>query len=178
MINMGMRLEQGVQEGRLARENDSSSGARKFVDSFPKKTEQEVGLVAQGRSKGGNYQQHIAAVTTVVNSRHQPQQQALQQFNNQNHIPRAPQFDPIPITYAELLPVLIDKNLVRTRTPPAVPATLPRWYRSYHFCAFHEGAPGHDIERCYALKAEVQKLIRANILSFKDQNPNETRGIS
>jgi hypothetical protein len=134
--------------------------------------------VAQGRPKGGNYQQHIAAVTTAVNSGHQPQQQALQQFNNQNHIPRAPQFDPIPITYAELLPVLIDKNLVRTRTPPAVPATLPRWYRSYHFCAFHEGAPGHDIERCYALKAEVQKLIRANILSFKDQNPNETRGIS
>jgi hypothetical protein len=179
MVNMGMRLEEGVREGRLARKSDPSSGARKFGSSFPEKNEQEVGMVAQGRPIGGNYQQqHIAAITPAASSEYQPQQQAPQQFNNQNHIQRAPQFDPIPMLYAELLPVLIDNNLVQTRAPPPVPATLPRWYRSDHFCAFHQGAPGHDIERCYALKAEVQKLTRANILSFKDHKPNETRGIS
>jgi hypothetical protein len=172
MVGMGMRLEEGVREGRLVNENAPTNSAKKFGNNFLKKKEPEVGLVAQGRPKGGNYQQHhVAAVTPTTNSEYQPQHRALQQFNNQNHTQKAPQFDPIPMPYAELLPALIDKNLVRTRTPPPVPATLPRWYRSDHFCAFHQGAPGHDIERCYALKAEVQKLIRANILSFKESEP-------
>jgi hypothetical protein len=56
MVNMGMRLEEGVREGRLARESDSSSGARKFCGSFPKKKGQEVGLVTQGMPRRGNYQ--------------------------------------------------------------------------------------------------------------------------
>ncbi|KAK2352120.1 hypothetical protein QL285_096825 [Trifolium repens] len=172
MVGMGMRLEEGVREGRLVNENAPTNSAKKFGNNFLKKKEPEVGLVAQGRPKGGNYQQHhVAAVTPKTNSEYQPQHQALRQFNNQNHTQKAPQFDPIPMPYAELLPALIDKNLVRTRTPPPVPATLPRWYRSDHFCAFHQGAPDHDIERCYALKAEVQKLIRANILSFKESEP-------
>ncbi|GAU21751.1 hypothetical protein TSUD_328760 [Trifolium subterraneum] len=33
-------------------------------------------------------------------------------------------------------------------------------------------APGHDVECCYALKKAVQDLIRNNVLSFKDENPN------
>jgi hypothetical protein len=76
------------------------------------------------------------------------------------------------MTYAELLPALIEKNLVQTRTPPPLPEKLPWWHRADHFCAFHQGAPGHDIEQCWALKYEVQKLIKANTLSFKDMNPN------
>ncbi|KAK2382525.1 hypothetical protein QL285_070055 [Trifolium repens] len=102
----------------------------------------------------------------------QPRQQAPQPFNQQKRVKRTPQFDPIPMTYSELLPTLLEKNLVQVRAPPRVPATLPRWYRSDHFCAFHQGAPGHDIERCFALKAEVQRLVGENILSFKHQGPN------
>jgi hypothetical protein len=74
--------------------------------------------------------------------------------------------------YAELLPALLEKNLVQTRAPPRIPEILPSWYRSDRSCAFHQGAPGHDIEHCYALKAEVQRLIQTNVLSFKDLNPN------
>jgi hypothetical protein len=101
----------------------------------------------------------------------QPRQQAPPQAGNQNRSQRT-QFDPIPITYAELLPALIKKNLVQTRAPPLVPKKLPGWFRSDLSCAFHQGAPGHVIEHCCALKAEVQKLTRANILSFKDSNLN------
>jgi hypothetical protein len=159
MLNMGMRLEEGVREGRLVKESGSSNiHTRKFEGSFPKNKEQEVDMATQEKPKKGNYRQHhVAAVIPAV--------------NNQSRSQR-PQFDPIPMSYAELLPTLIEKNLVQTRAPPKVPATLPRWYRSDHFCAFHQGAPGHDIERCFALKAEVQRLIKDNILSFKDQNPN------
>ncbi|GAU50278.1 hypothetical protein TSUD_409140 [Trifolium subterraneum] len=59
-----------------------------------------------------------------------------------------------------------------TRPPPPVPVVLPTWYRSDLTCAFHQGAPGHDVERCYALKKAVQELIRNKVLSFKDENPN------
>jgi hypothetical protein len=160
MVNMGMRLEEGVREGRLVRESGLSNiHTRKLEGSFSKKKEQAVDMMTQGKPRKDNYRQpHVAAVTPAV--------------NNQNLTQRTSQFDPIPMSYTELFPVLIEKNLVQTRAPPKVPATLPRWYRSDHFCAFHQGAPGHDIERCFALKAEVQKLIKDNILSFKDQNPN------
>jgi hypothetical protein len=39
MVNMGMRLEEGVREGRLVKDSGSSSGTRKFEGSFPKKKE-------------------------------------------------------------------------------------------------------------------------------------------
>jgi hypothetical protein len=77
------------------------------------------------------------------------------------------QFDPIPMTYAELLPILLMKNLVKTRKPPRVPNELPAGYQPDLSCAFHQGAPGHDIEHCLSLKIEVQKLIEANMLLFE-----------
>ncbi|GAU10494.1 hypothetical protein TSUD_421910 [Trifolium subterraneum] len=74
--------------------------------------------------------------------------------------------------YADLLPALLAKNFVQTRPPPPAPAVLPTWYRSDLTCAFDQGAPGHDVERCYAFKKAVQELIRNKVLSFKDENPN------
>ncbi|KAK2448950.1 hypothetical protein QL285_008189 [Trifolium repens] len=79
MVNMGMRLEEGVREGRLAKESGSSCGTRKFGTSFPKKKEQEVSMVAQGRPRRNYYQQqqHVTTLTPVVgavqNPGHQPQ---------------------------------------------------------------------------------------------------------
>ncbi|WJX57044.1 hypothetical protein P8452_42642 [Trifolium repens] len=159
MVNMGMRLEEGVREGRLVKESGSSNiHTRKFEGSFPKNKEQEVDMATQEKPKKGNYRQHhVAAVIPAV--------------NNQSRSQR-PQFDPIPMSYAELLPTLIEKNLVQTRAPPPVPAKLPWWYKPDLSCVFHQGASGHDVERCLVLKSEVQRLIKDNILSFKDQNPN------
>jgi hypothetical protein len=80
MVNMGMRLEEGVREGRLARESGPSGNMKKFGNDFPKKKEQEVGMVAQGRPRRNNYQQqqqHVAAVTpatsVIENPGYQPQ---------------------------------------------------------------------------------------------------------
>ncbi|KAK2427997.1 hypothetical protein QL285_026540 [Trifolium repens] len=75
MVNMGMRLEEGVREGRLAKESGSSSGTRKFGTGFPKKKEQEAGMVAQGRPRRNNYQQqqqHVATLTPVVGAIQSP----------------------------------------------------------------------------------------------------------
>ncbi|XP_050888718.1 uncharacterized protein LOC127093862 [Lathyrus oleraceus] len=54
--------------------------------------------------------------------------------------------------------------------PP--PDRLPPWYNPNAHCPFHEGAPGHDLEGCYALKHRVRELIESKILSFKDMGPN------
>ncbi|KAL5131809.1 hypothetical protein HKD37_12G034614 [Glycine soja] len=110
---------------------------------------------------------------------HQPQYPQKQQ--NRPQTPQQPYhsqnrqkttFDPILMKYADLLPALLAKNLVQVRAPPRTPDVLPPWFRHDLTCAFHQGAPGHDVENCYILKNEVQKLVRANLLSFKDQNPN------
>ncbi len=130
-------------------------------------------MVAQGghHSRNSAYQ-HVAAIALpppYPQSHHLP---SPQQSFNHNRTQKNPPFDPIPMKYADLLPALLAKNFVQTRPPPPVPAVLPPWYRSDLTCAFHQGAPGHDVERCYPLKKAVQDLVRNKVLSFKNENPN------
>ena len=58
--------------------------------------------------------------------------------------------------------------MVQTRARPVVPEKLPRGYKADASYAFHQNAPGHDLEDYFALKVEVQRLVRSGILSFKD----------
>ena len=97
--------------------------------------------------------------------------QSLRQQQPRLQAPRT-QFEPIPMKYAELLPLLLERNLVWTKAPLPVPGNSPVGNKAGFSCAFHQGAPGHDEEHCFALKKAVHKLIQANILSFKDLNPN------
>jgi len=98
-----------------------------------------------------------------------PQQQAPQQLDARNHAPGMP-VDPILMRYMDLLPKLLEKKLVQTRVPPLVPEKLPTGYKADLTCAFHQGALGHDIEHCFALKKMVQKLIETGLLPFEDLN--------
>src|SRR6266487_4459232 len=173
MVNMGMRLEEGVRQGRLTREKVLTNTAKRYGNNFSEKKEFEVGMVAQGGHHSRNpVYQHVAAIALppqYPQSHHLP---SSQQSFNHNRAHKSPPFDPIPMKYADLLPALLAKNFVQTRPPPPAPAVLPTWYRSDLTCAFHQGAPGHDVERCYAFKKAVQELIHNKALSFKDENPN------
>ncbi|XP_039686840.1 uncharacterized protein [Medicago truncatula] len=100
----------------------------------------------------------------------QPQQSRPRAQQQQPH-PQRNQFPPIPMTYEALLPSLLVRGLVQTLPPPRVQNPLPPWFRADRNCAFHQGAPGHDIEHCYPLKEAVQKLIHNKDLSFTDPNP-------
>ncbi|GAU10369.1 hypothetical protein TSUD_420520, partial [Trifolium subterraneum] len=190
LVNIGVRLEEGVRQGRLVKESVPTNTVKKFGNNFQRKKEQEVSMVAHGRpqQRYAGYQ-HVATVSQSPGYRPQfqqkPQQQYQQpyqqqyqqqispQYAQQNRAQRPPpQYDPIPMKYAELLPALLEKKLIQIRAPPRVPEILPGWYRADLSCAFHQGAPGHDTEHCFILKSEVQRLIRANVLSFKDVNPN------
>ncbi|XP_050877528.1 uncharacterized protein LOC127081300 [Lathyrus oleraceus] len=76
------------------------------------------------------------------------------------------------MSYTELYPSLLQKGLVVPRPMGPPPDHLPPWYNPNAHCPFHEGAPGHDLEGCYALKHRVRELIESKILSFKDMGPN------
>ncbi|XP_050888564.1 uncharacterized protein LOC127093674 [Lathyrus oleraceus] len=200
MVNMRVRLEEAVREGRLVREGSSSSSGAKRYGGFMKKKEQETNAVSYNHPRRINYpyhsqHQHITAVTPVITSapvqvqypqqrtkrfqqntqyqqQHQPQQHQHQLQQRPPQQQRRTNFDPIPMSYAELYPALITKNLVQPRPRPLVPEVLPWWYKPEVSCPFHQNAPGHDLDNCFALKLEVQKLTRAGILTFKNMDPN------
>ncbi|XP_050919668.1 uncharacterized protein LOC127137237 [Lathyrus oleraceus] len=185
MVNMGMRLEEAVPEGRLNKEFDTSIHVNKFANNFSKKKESDVSVVSYGKQR--RKYQHVVAVSLIIstpmvapiyqpqfsrqhqqqypkqhvqqqpsNQQHQqPSQQALSQFNNQNRIQKRPQCDPIPMSYDKMFPALLAKNHVQTRSPPPLPKDLAYWYKAYQFCAYHQGAPGHNIENCFGLKSDV-----------------------
>jgi hypothetical protein len=67
MVNMGMRLEEEVHEGRLTKEVGSSSNFKKFGSGFIKKKEQEVSVVLHGGQRRRYQPQHVAAVSTIIN---------------------------------------------------------------------------------------------------------------
>jgi len=117
----------------------------------------------------GELKRLCTLVASLVASQNQPQfQQGPERQHQQRPQQQAPkmQFDPIPMTYAELLPILLQENLVKTRAPPRVPNVLSVGYQPDLSCTFHQGAPDHDIEHCLSLKTQVQKLIEADILLF------------
>ncbi|KAI5423484.1 hypothetical protein KIW84_046439 [Lathyrus oleraceus] len=204
MVNMGMRLEEGVREGRLSKDEGSSS---KRYGVFAKKKDGEAHAV-QSHAKprrpsakrkpvrhAGNQHQvaHIAPVFRDNSQQyqhnqqqpqylqqHRPQQRAYQPRNNSNQANfdyerKKITFDPIPMSYAKLYPSLIERKLITPREPPAVPANPQWWYKPDQHCVYHSGTPGHNIENCYPLKTKVQDLMRCGILSFEDSGPNVTK---
>lgn len=46
MVNMGLRLEEGVREGR-SKEGSSSEGSRKYGNDLPKKKEHDASSISQ-----------------------------------------------------------------------------------------------------------------------------------
>ena len=70
MVNMGMKLEEGVREGRLTKEEASSS--KKYGGSFSKRKEGETNSVSMERKrrphirKGSQSRQHQHQVSSII----------------------------------------------------------------------------------------------------------------
>lgn len=69
------------------------------------------------------------------------------------------QFNPIPMTYSQLYPSLIHKGLVVPRGLPSLLELYPHWYDPNSHCEYHEGALGHSLDVCLALKLRHFKCI-------------------
>ncbi|XP_058755192.1 uncharacterized protein LOC131628376 [Vicia villosa] len=139
-------LEEGIRKGKVSVAVDS---LKKPFRGFQKKKEGETSAVERPRQRAQHCDQPQVAVVQI------PRQNAGQ---NQNRAARPKkEFDPIPMTYTELYPHLVQLGLITTRsfTPRDPP---PAGFRDDLHCEFHQGAAGHDLEHCYALKARVQDL--------------------
>jgi len=161
-MTTSMLIREGVRKRRLGKESvpTNSSEGKDHEMSRVKSQPQHKYLVYY----------HVAAVrpiTKVVqNLGYQPQFQQYQQSPRQQ-VPRT-QIDAIPMKYADLFPRLLERKLIYTKAPSPVPVKLTARYRPDHFCVFHQGALGHDIEHCFAFQKVVQKLVRKNLIRFKE----------
>lgn len=75
-------------------------------------------------------------------------------------------FDPIPLSYSQLLQLLLPTRLIHLRNMPSLPKKAPADYNPSTFCEFHSGGIGHGVEDCLALKHKVQDLIDEKQLTF------------
>ncbi|KAK8975508.1 hypothetical protein V6N11_034517 [Hibiscus sabdariffa] len=77
----------------------------------------------------------------------------------------------LPLKYAELLPMLIDNDLV---TPVQSIPKKPPFPKGYDFrarCDYHLGSSGHTTKNCGALKNKVWEFMERGVLSFEDGKP-------
>ncbi|KAI5425067.1 hypothetical protein KIW84_031026 [Lathyrus oleraceus] len=200
MVNMGMHLEEGVKEGRLTREEGSS--AKRYGEFAKKKDGEEHDVTSHMKPRRPSVrrktvrpainQHQVAHIAPIFrDNQHSNNQQSPQQYQQQHHRPQQQTYrprnsnqtsasyerkkvtsDPIPMTYAELYPSLIERKLITSRDPPAIPANPQWWYKPELHCVYHSGAPSHGVENCYSLKTKVQDLVRCGILCFEDVGPN------
>ncbi|KAL5129486.1 hypothetical protein HKD37_U058146 [Glycine soja] len=98
---------------------------------------------------------------------------SINQNTNQemNFAARKPiEFTPIPVSYADLLPYLLENSMVAITPTMVHQPPFLREYNSKATCACHGEAPGHSIEHCRALKRKVQGLIDAGWLKFEENH--------
>ena len=141
---------------------EGSSVAKKSSFGFSKKKEKVNVVVQERRTRPPNRRpqnQQVAVVTPVVATT--PTTILYNKESQQGQVLKRELFDPIPMTYVELYPTLIQRHLVQPRAPVAVLNPLPWYYKANQTCAYHQRAPGHNIENCYPLKLEVQKMVRS-----------------
>ena len=74
----------------------------------------------------------------------------------------------LPVSYAQLLPILVQKYkipiiLAKPRKPP-----YPEWYDFSVRCEYHRGVQGHSTESYTSFKDKVQALTDADPAKFQE----------
>ncbi|XVF41023.1 hypothetical protein PTKIN_Ptkin01aG0247200 [Pterospermum kingtungense] len=93
---------------------------------------------------------------------------------NSNYRPHPP-ITPIPLTYTELYPLLLERHLVAPTFLCPLEPPCPRWYDVNAMCTYHSGATRHDLENCTAFKYKVQALLDNGKIQF---NVNDEPSVS
>ena len=70
------------------------------------------------------------------------------------------------MSYIELLPRLIQNQLIARVSLTLIEPPYPCWYDANATCDYHYGIKGHSIDNCLALKNQVQALKNAGYISF------------
>ena len=121
-------------------------------------------------SKGQNRSEHRQAVNAVVISKPAC---APQHRNQQREERPKRQFTPLSMTLSQILPQLLETNLVALRDPPKNPNKTPSRYNPNARCAYHSNSPGHATDDYWTLRNKVQDLTDATEVEFEaPETPN------
>ncbi|XP_050908914.1 uncharacterized protein LOC127122656 [Lathyrus oleraceus] len=169
--------------GKIGKPSLNQNCNKRYTNSNNSKKGETNFVTVEGSSQA-SYNPYIVAVGPYQYPRQaysKPQAQqarALTQQNQQNWYAQRDQqrpwkeFDPIPITYTQVLPYLNQKGLVEIKLLAHPPNLPPRGYDANAMCDFHTGSPGHNTDKFLALKSKVQDLLDHKIISFSLEGPN------
>ncbi|KAL4010976.1 hypothetical protein IC575_028018 [Cucumis melo] len=190
IIVIGERIEYGIKHGRLAEATTEYGGIKKGTISKKKEGEvHAIGFPNSGKHKSifgqrkyeQNFPSYISNVSHIPYNSYVPAHTVSETPKPVNSNSPRPfvqgqgsktnsdtwRFDPIPMTYTELLPQLIQNRQLASIPMIPIQPPYPKWYDSNARCDYHAGGVGHSTENCLALKRNVQSLINAGWLSFK-----------
>ncbi|XVF44262.1 hypothetical protein PTKIN_Ptkin02bG0106300 [Pterospermum kingtungense] len=80
--------------------------------------------------------------------------------------PKESKFDPIPVSYIELYPQLLQSQLVVPNQGLSHKPPFPKWYDVNARCEYRMGISGHLLKNCIALKKKVQELLKSGKFIF------------
>ncbi|XP_057969502.1 uncharacterized protein LOC131158651 [Malania oleifera] len=157
IVSTGERIETAIKVGRTKSISTENGLGKKWTS---KKKEEEVQMVQRQqyqREHGPgarrnfafepsvNQTVHTGGRPQVVPSRTMPTQPNVRTHDRgiQRNTRR---IDPIPMTYSELFPQLMERNLVSVIPGMVITAPYPQWYDPEAKCAY-ANTPGHTIEQ-------------------------------
>ncbi|XP_057452389.1 uncharacterized protein LOC130744214 [Lotus japonicus] len=170
MVIIGERVEHGMRIGRIPANHSATSNMKKPAQNFGKNNEGEANAVTTYQTSQWHQPTPPQSSNIIHPHQNSPQDQDPKSTNNQRNKDRV-QFDPIPMTYTELLPQLIKGSLVVPYPLVSSQPPYPRGYDPNAKCDYHAGSIEHSTEKCLAFKHKVQKLIDAKLLNFAEK-PN------
>nr|XP_012574207.1 uncharacterized protein LOC105852605 [Cicer arietinum] len=171
-----------VQPSPLTSGFPGSSSQGKSTEAKPlsaganKKKEEESHFVASNPANPSFVRRPYTAATSQISgtlNQHLQENQDSYESHGKNYRGRKfVHFDPIPMTYAELLPHLVSNSMVALCPGKIIEPPYPKGYDSNAVCDYHSGAVGHSTENCLALKFKVHDLLKAGWLNFKENEPS------
>ncbi|XP_073223454.1 uncharacterized protein [Cicer arietinum] len=173
---IGERVEMGLKTGKIASGYTGLNNIKKLPAGANKKKQEESHFVASNPTNPSFVRRPYAAATSQISStlsQHLRGNQDSYESQGKNYCGRKfVHFDPIPMTYAELLPHLVSNSMVALCPGKTIEPPYPKGYDLNAVCDYHSGAVGHSTENCLALKFKVHDLLKAGWLNFKENEPS------
>ncbi|XP_052724622.1 uncharacterized protein LOC108324671 [Vigna angularis] len=152
IVVIGERVENGIRSGKIALGPELVASLNGY------------GL----RHEKGKKRRANSHFTAYPQMSHSYGSSRATERRNYNRDERVANFTPIPMTYTELLPDLLRRNLMKICPTRPIRPPYPKNYDVNARCDYHAGACGHSTEACKALKRKVQSLIDSGCLKFEE----------
>ncbi|XP_052735555.1 uncharacterized protein LOC128197540 [Vigna angularis] len=152
IVVIGERVESGIRSGKIALGPELVASLNGY------------GL----RHEKGKKRRANSHFTAYPQMSHSYGSSRATERRNYNRDERVANFTPIPMTYTELLPDLLRRNLMKICPTRPIRPPYPKNYDVNARCDYHAGTCGHSTEACKALKHKVQFLIDSGCLKFEE----------